>query len=154
MIDRNTTNNVKALAIIMVMLGHLIGAKKIDVNIAWLDIATFGVSLFLFISGYGLYKSYESKGLNGFFRSKIHKVYIPFAIATILIGMSRGFFSDKWTDIVKTILFSAPSLPIDGTMWYIYYIALWYVIFYVVFSLLKTNPTRLTALVFISISIS
>lgn len=153
MIDKSTTDNVKAVAIIMVMLGHLIGAKKIDVNIAWLDIATFGVSLFLFISGYGLYKSYESNGLDNYFQKKIKKVYIPFAIATVFVGMSRGFLGDKWYDILKTILFINPSLPIDGTMWYIYFIVLWYVIFYFVFRFLKTNKTRLMLLVLISTAI-
>lgn len=153
MIDKNTTGNIKAIAIIMVMLGHLIGAKKIDINIAWLDIATFGVSMFLFVSGYGLYKSYETNGLNNYLKKKVKKVYIPFAIATIFVGMSRGFFGDKWSDIVKTIFFMNPSLPIDGTMWYIYFLALWYILFYIVFFLFSTNTTRLFILLLISIAI-
>lgn len=150
MIDKKTTVNVKAIAIIMVMLGHLIGAKKIDINIAWLDIATFGVSLFLFISGYGLYKSFEEKGFNGFFSSKVKKVYIPFAIATFLVGASRGFWGERWIEMVKTISFLNPSLPVDGTMWYIYYIAIWYIAFYLTFRLIKNDALRIISLATIS----
>lgn len=146
MIDKNTTINVKAVAIIMVLSGHLIGAKKTVFNIAWLDIATFGVSLFLFISGYGLYKSFESKGLDGFFNAKIKKVYIPFALATILISGAKGFWSERWPDIVKTILFMNPRLTIDDTMWYVYYIATWYIAFYLVFRLLKNDVLRIIVL--------
>ncbi|EFD4401430.1 acyltransferase family protein [Escherichia coli] len=153
MIDKKATTNVKAIAIIMVMVGHLIGAKKIDVNIAWLDIATFGVSLFLFISGYGLYKSFESKGLSGYFSGKINKVYIPFALVTFLVGGSRGFWGERWPEMIKTVLFLNPSLPVDGTMWYIYYIAVWYAAFFLLFHIFKNDLIRLLMLSAISLLI-
>jgi len=151
MINKESTINLKAIAICMVLFGHLVSAKKIDVNIAWIDVATFGVSIFLFLSGYGLYKSYEQKELKGYFRNKIVNVYMPFILTTILIGAARGFWSDKWLGMIKTILFINPALPIDGTMWYIYYIAMWYVIFYLTFYLLKSDTLRITSLFTISI---
>ncbi|EKN3337479.1 TPA: acyltransferase family protein [Yersinia enterocolitica] len=149
MISKNSSLNIKALAIIMVLVGHLIGVNKLSVPIPFIDIATFGVSLFLFISGYGLVKSYESNGLKNFFIKKIKSVYMPFAIATVLVGMAKGYFSDRWFEIIKTILFINPKLPIDGTMWYIYFIAVWYILFYVSFRFLSNNLLRI---LFLSVS--
>lgn len=154
MISKNSTVNIKAFAILMVLFGHLVGAKKIDVNIAWLDVATFGVSVFLFISGYGLFKSQEAKGLDGFFKSKFKSVYLPFVVATLLVSVSRGFLGNKWPEVLKTVLFVNPSLPVDGTMWYMYYIFMWYVVFYVVFKLVKYDLLRIIIMGVISLTVS
>ncbi len=150
MIDKNATINVKAIAIMMVLFGHLVGAKRTELSGAWEIIATCGVALFLFISGYGLYKSFESKGFQGFWVSKFKKIYVPFVIATFFVGGSRGFWGDRWSEMLETVLFLNLKLTVDGTMWYIYYIVIWYFAFYLIFGLLKTNLLRLMVLAALS----
>lgn len=67
MITKEDTKNIKGFAIIMVLIGHLVAVRHINVNINFLDLATFGVSIFLFLSGFGLYKSCKTNGMDGFF---------------------------------------------------------------------------------------
>lgn len=150
MIDKNATVNVKAVAISMVLFGHLVGAKKVGLSGAWEIIATCGVALFLFISGYGLYKSFEEKGLHDFWINKIKKVYIPFVAATFLVGGSRGFWGERWLEMLETALFLNLKLTVDGTMWYIYYLIIWYLAFYAIFRILQTNALRIMALATLS----
>lgn len=51
--SKHTTNNLKAVAIILVILGHL---GFINKSGAW------GVGIFLLLSGYGLTQSYIKSG--------------------------------------------------------------------------------------------
>lgn len=134
----------------MVLIGHLVAVRQINVNINFLDLATFGVSIFLFLSGFGLYKSCKANGMGGFFKRRFTLVYVPFAISTIFIGLYKGFFDAHFVEILKTITFLNPSLPIDGTMWYIYFIAMWYIIFFAVFSFFKNDLLRLVTLFIVS----
>ena len=68
-LDFVCTEQIKGLAILMVILGHL-NTEFYD----WRFMQPFGsmgVALFLFISGYGLTKSFENKRLDGFFKKRI-----------------------------------------------------------------------------------
>jgi len=153
MFSRNATNNAKGVAIFCVMFFHLAQMKKIPIDGFYSFFATASVSFFLLISGYGLTKSYLKNGLDNFFVKRASAVYIPFALSSIILAAVKGFYPERFLDVMKTITFLAPSLPIDGTMWYIYFIALLYLIFYLSFlfcSRLSLHPAFGASIIFIA----
>lgn len=92
------------------------------------------VSVFLFISGYGLSKSFQAKGqayLDSFFKKRILKVFLPLIVALALYWIvvaipGRSFWSELWTMVLK----GTPILPFS---WFAPVIIYFYLAFYVVF---------------------
>lgn len=133
MMTRSQTEALKGMSIFLVMIGHLITTKKLSLPMELRYLATFSVDAFLIVSGYGLTKSYEINGLNGFFLKRAAGVFYPFIVATISIYIIYG--SDKYTisELISTITFNNFNLSMDTTMWFVYYIVLWYFIFFSIF---------------------
>lgn len=138
MISRDNTMQLKAIAIIIVMIGHLITVNKTPFPNEMRWIASFGVTIFLFLSGYGLMKSFEKNGLNGFFKKRLLTVLVPFYIMTTFTYLINGGSYNNLHDLFKTFTFTNLDMNIDGTMWYIYFISIWYVAFYVAARILKS----------------
>jgi len=147
MISRDNTLQLKAIAIIIVMIGHLITVNKTPLpnELRW--IASFGVTIFLFLSGYGLMKSFEKNGLNGFFKKRFLTVLAPFYIMTTFTYLINASGQSGIYDLLKTLTFTNLEMNIDGTMWYIYFISIWYIAFYVTARVLKSP-----LLIFLSLS--
>lgn len=118
--NRQDSNCLKGFAILMVMLGHL----------RWLNIASIGVILFLFISGYGVFCSYQNKGLNHYFKNKIHKIWIPYVLIFILSYIIHPCYN--LIEFIISILGFNPNPKTDPTMWYISYLFLFYISFFVI----------------------
>ena len=87
----------------------------------------FGVAVFLFLSGYGLQKSYDKNRLQKFWEKRIRRIIPPLAIVTLMIVavckiMNKGEF--KATDIVLSCLGLSNTVnPVTwyiGMMWYCY----------------------------------
>lgn len=151
MLTKQQTTNLKGISIVLVMIGHFVTLGKINITPEWRFIATFSVDAFLAISGYGLTKSFESNGLKGFFRKRIASIAIPFIIANVIIFAIYGYKHYSFIDLVKTITFINFNLTLDGTMWFIYFILMWYFLFYIVF-LLKIS-TGIKAIVLLLLSV-
>ena len=152
-IERNKSNLLRAIAIIMVLIGH---------GFSWLlegDFYIFewagglGVAIFLIISGYGLTESYKAIGLRGFWKKRIISVMVPYWC--VMLGQSFFdfiFFNRKMSVVEWTISFIGYNdykhlNGIDSTMWYITYIMICYVIFFLIFSI-PTNDIIKGALLF------
>lgn len=138
MLERRDTKIIKGLAIIFVIVGHVFLMLGNTSCIS--KIASLGVSLFLFVSGYGLVKSYEKKGFNRFFINKINKIYIPYLINIIvIIFISIYFLKEVYS--IKEILFALLGIDFlskfEPSLWYITYIFIWYLIFYMCFKFEK-----------------
>ena len=148
--DRFCTIQAKGLAIILVILGHLNDQFE---NIKLLQsFGSMGVALFLFVSGYGLTKSYEKNRLDNFFKKRIKTVMLPYSLVTmswILLDLVMGVKHSGVTVISGLIGFDF-SRSIDPTMWYITFLLIWYAVFYLVFAKVKSNLLRLTLLIFVS----
>lgn len=140
----DTTNQLKGVAILTVLIGHLtimLGLLKIPITSY---IGAQGVEIFLFISAFGLVKSYGEKGLEGFFKKRILVIFIPYLLFNlvripyiifnavdidsfpVLNGGDMSFIT-----VIKSLL--AVDIAFDPSMWYIQYILIWYVIFYFIF---------------------
>ncbi|MFV0576032.1 MAG: acyltransferase family protein [Vibrio sp.] len=150
MINRTTTLNLKGLAIILVIFGHLVTSQVLKIPAEFRYFATFSVSVFLILSGYGLTKSYLSNGLKKYTSKRLKSVYIPFFVANIIIYILWGYKSHNISTLIKTISFNQFDLAMDGTMWYIYFIAMWYVLFFFIFSMKITNKAKTTILFIIA----
>lgn len=85
----------KGVAIIMVIISHII-SKCYDASYITNLFGTGGTSIFLLLSGYGLYSSYKNKGIEikSFWESKINKIFIPYILITAIYG---GGKTGAWT---------------------------------------------------------
>lgn len=114
----------KGVAILLIMLAHIgngFGIRYLT------PLGSMGVAVFLFCSGYGLQKSFDTKGLKDFWRKRIVTAYIPYAVFEIVAYV----FFYKSTDFQTVALDLLLIDPIHPFGWYmqclfIYYIAFWF----------------------------
>ena len=126
--DRDHTIELKGVAILLVMLGH--------VNVIP-HAGAYGVALFLMLSGFGLVQSYIKSGLDSFFSKRLSKVLVPYAIITIVWIIAFGhpaITNDDFYHLAITILGIDLNATIDPSMWYISFIIIWYLAFFLIFS--------------------
>lgn len=93
------------------------------------------VSIFFFITGFGLMKSYSLKGneyLNGFLKKRLFPIIIPFIIASLLWQLYVVLVLPEYTANHIHMLAEGDPCVILPTSWFIYAILLCYVIFYIV----------------------
>lgn len=137
-IKRVPSEYLRGLAIVFVVLGHILGGTFgiIDGHITSI-LGIGGVTIFLLLSGYGLYQSYQKNGLQGraYWDKKIEKVFIPYIIITVIFyvymllrGIAPGYIA-----LLRNILCIDYTRTMDGTMWYMNFLPIWYLAFFCVF---------------------
>lgn len=153
-ITKEESKLLKGIAISMVVFGHglniLVPANESFPIIQMLRFSgSWGVSLFLILSGYGLFKSYQSNpSLRNYFKGKINKIMLPYFFVTLIgiISFHKEFnpifiFSLIGLDMTRTV---------DATMWYITFILLWYIAFFLVFKFSKIKvAVKIIIIIFI-----
>lgn len=148
------TSQIKGVAIILVIFGHLSRIAGIDNSMLNL-LGANGVCMFLLISGYGLYKSSEKKGITlSYWKKRLVTVIIPYGVITGIFLLSDMFFLNKEYSpiyILKNILGIDNLTRFDDTMWYIQFILSWYIIFGTVFYFKKLKDLRIGILFLFSI---
>lgn len=139
----------KGIAIIMIVFCH--GCAAIfPFSIARLTtpLGGIGVSVFLFLSGYGLNESAKSKGIEGYWKKKIEKVVYPYLIVfSIYILLMHKFLSLK--DIFLLLLTLKDRS--DYYYWYIGYQFFWYFCYYI--SLKFYNQSRKMKYIVLSVGV-
>lgn len=132
---RNLTDSVKMIAAIAVVVCHLFTFyMHHPAGAAESQFGSLSVSIFFFLSGYGLMCSYSLKGkkyLEGFCIHRISKIIIPLLTAYIiyipilrLINHTGGII-----EAIQRLFSSNPLLPYS---WYVTEITLLYLLFYLV----------------------
>lgn len=123
---------LKAILAILIVTGHLFFyVNNRTVLYPFSVFLTPAVSLFFFISGYGLIKSYLVKGelyLKGFILKRVWGVLCPFLIALIFYFMVLNQPADYWRMIPHLI--EPLYLPFS---WYVFAIIYLYISYYMVF---------------------
>jgi len=153
------TDQIKGLAIIFVLLGHLRSWFHIENIIPKIFSASgaWGVTIFLVLSGYGLTQSYLGKGLTlGSIKRRLVRVLLPYSVVSVLwllidyIHFHKVYsFPSIFTTLIGLNIFK-PEL--DPTMWFITYLLMWYIVFYLIFLLpLHKSIKVLTIFVFASV---
>lgn len=137
-IKRTPSEYIRGIAIVFVVLGHILGGVFgiIDTHITSI-LGIGGVTIFLLLSGYGLFQSYQQNGLQGktYWDKKIGKVFLPYAVITVLYylymrltGTAPGAIA-----LLCNILCVDYARTMDGTMWYMSFLLIWYLAFFCVF---------------------
>ena len=143
---------MKGFAILFVIITHL----PFDFRFFSLrGLGGWGVSTFIFLSGYGLEKSYIAHGNKGFWKKRLTKTYVPFVLAMIVQLIVRLCINETQLRLltIPSLLGVYPVNKIDGSMWFIPYIFLWYAVFFLTTVSKKPFTERVLFLMFSSIII-
>ena len=114
---------LKGIAIMFVIFGH---RGLIDGSGSW------GVSIFLMLSGYGISKSALKKGLDDYWQNRVIGVLVPYVLFSVIqLGLSL-FMGEKLNvgGALCTLMGLDFGLNVDPTMWYISFIFVCYAVFY------------------------
>lgn len=139
LISRHETKILKGYAISAVILEHATGLGLITflTNKSAGILCEIGMGIFLFLSGYGLYKSYLKNGLKQYWEKKITKIIFPYSMIQFIL-LFFSFVDKKNTftaeEIIVHLLGIIPENKLDSTMWYISFLLFLYFVFFVVFS--------------------
>lgn len=120
-LDVQSTNCVKGIAILLILVGHISGTFH---TVVFTPLPAAGVSLFLMLSGYGLSESYKIKGLKHFWGKKITRVIVPYAIIITLLVVFKKYD-------IKLIDYILEITGVKTLYWYIGYQIKWYVVFFI-----------------------
>jgi peptidoglycan/LPS O-acetylase OafA/YrhL len=128
------TDQIKGLAIIIIIIHHLSIHTIANKNSAELLIGFVGVALFLILSGFGLSLSLEKKGIKNFFSKRFIRVYIPVSLALLIeVILNHILLKNKnniWIDFLR--IFTDIN-NLDRNYWFIIFLIFWYCIIYLVF---------------------
>lgn len=132
MITVNNSIILKAIGILMVIFCHIVGVFGIRYAT---PLGGIGVSIFLFISGYGLMESYKKNELDNYFKKRFLKVLLPYGIIVFLDSLIKN---SSFIDIIEQILL----LKTPNFMWFIQYIVFLYFCFYIINKFLKNQVSK------------
>ena len=148
------SRNIQAGAALMIIIHHTVQAITFYGNTRkgpiteWSSFGIFFTSVFLFFSGFGLYKSYRNKEnyLNGFFANRLSRILIPFMLINLIYLIAfRGRINE-----IRHVFTSILGLTLLNTnTWFIVELIILYIVFYVCF---KKSATEEKALLRIFLS--
>lgn len=154
--QRYLTNTVKFIAALLVVNGHtfMYYSGMPDIS-RWINIGAQCVSLFLFLSAYGLMCAYQQKGdkyLQGFLTRRLGRILLPlltaYAIALPVFEIFRG--AVDWTDVLLTLYWGGLYLKFS---WYVTEILVLYLLFYSCAKLSKSPKQLMHMLTFAVIAL-
>lgn len=134
---------LRGIMALLIIFGHV--SSKFAENHSCYGFATFGtpaVSVFFFLSGYGLVASFQKKRkkyLSGFLTRTCIKIFTPFLIASaVWIGLSTTMFGGSLPDELVGFLIFKPPLPYS---WFVYALMVFYIGFYFVYKYFPVSKT-------------
>lgn len=116
------TNALRGLAIICIMCMHAscdAGARVLT------TFGGIGVALFLLLSGYGLSISFQRFGIRCFWRKKLIRIWMPYALFIVALTLIRGDFSHFFS-----YDFLLDFACLRTSYWYISFLIYNYILFY------------------------
>lgn len=155
-IDENALNRERTLALNGIFVGivlfshfnsYVTFTNKLDLlyyNLIYDKIGQLMVTTFLFFSGYGIFESIKNKNnyIDSFFRKRILKLFISFAIALIFYIIMNYFIEEKYS--LNTILLSFTGWEsIGNSNWFIYATFCLYINTLISFKLCKNKTNAL-----------
>lgn len=149
-ISKDDTAMLKGLAILFVLWSHYLGwiydgtYTVMDTIIQKFFHSEYGVSIFLFLSGYGLSFSRSNNGftIKEYIKKRLRGVYLPyitvqFAVLILFIILGKDIVFD--VKLFLSILGVWPYHRLDSSMWYITYC----IYIYVIWAIGNLNKNRL-----------
>lgn len=153
-----STQELKGFAILVILFAHIGYIISPDDRLLWplSNLASVGVHMFLFLSGYGLAYSQIKKPLSigAFYKRRLGKLYIPLWIILPIFFVADYFllgrtYSAKYIGLSFLGIFKSADVAYDvnSPLWYFTFIAFYYVLFPIVFS--KKRPWVSSIVIFI-----
>lgn len=136
-----------ALLIILHHMVQTIGVDKAG-SLGFLEnVGVCFVGIFFFFSGYGLYYSYKKKTdyLHGFLKKRMPSILVPFYVCILVFILVNIAAGEKFKGI-EVVRYLSGFLLLNPQMWYVVEIALFYILFYLVFRLVKNENIAITVL--------
>ena len=141
---KETSNELRGLAILAVIFVHLTYGKFYGTDFLfpvgiWSGVA---VSLFFFLSGYGLAASaiYHPKPIKEFFKKRVLKIYLPLWISLILFLIIDAIVLNQFYPVSEMISAFVGYFPkadlfssINSPLWFLTPLLLYYLVFPFVF---------------------
>ena len=145
-LDKSFSGCLKGLFAVFIALGHLVLLSEPSTSLL-LPLQNFGylcVAFFFMMSGYGLTLGYLKGGLKGFAKKRILKIYVPYMVATLMIGLLYlAFMEDvKISDILIKALIMRPVYA-DRMLWYVFVQVLMYIFFWISFKFIPEKKNNL-----------
>ena len=143
------SNYVKGLSAIGVFLAHTY--YFIEENNCYIIKAFFpfsmlggmGVLLFLFVGGYGIFKSVNNKEFNdkSYWKKRLLNIYLPSIVIEFIFSIITGVLSNELNalTIIKTTFLGA---------WYIDVVMLEYLFFYISFKVFSKQKNKMILMIF------
>lgn len=128
-LNKKVASGMKGLSALYIMLSHLIHSPCWQLGFFLFGGGYLFVGVFFFYSGYGLKKSCEGQMqyLNGFFKRKIVKIYLPFLLAETCYTLLMSYFSGDYSNLLLRCL----GIELSNTiLWYVIEILGLYTLFY------------------------
>lgn len=149
-LERDSTDALKGFLVLYVAIHHYV--QKI-INPGYLYplnyIGFICVSFFFLMSGYGLALSFEKRGnLQGFFRKRILRLYFPFVISNVFVGILYNLTIDAGYSIADILISSVTMRTVYSgvILWYVFVQILMYIVFYISFGFFKNKDIRLAVI--------
>ena len=103
--EKEVSNKIKGIAALCVMLSHYFNRNEIVPPLCMISDGALWVGIFFLFSGFGLERSYQRKDnyLEGFFRKKIVKIYLPFLLAETVYTLAALYKGEKLS-LIEVIL--------------------------------------------------
>lgn len=120
-LNKTNTTAIKGIAILLVIIAH-VGHGGFGIRY-FVPLGSFGVAVFLILSGYGLMESYNRNSLIGFWKKRILRLFVPYLIW--ITGYSLYLFLSGKQIIIN-----------DLRYWFVEYIIIWYIAFYIIMKFL------------------
>lgn len=136
-LDYRTTTAIKGLSMLFILVGHISGTFG---TVIYSPLPPIGVFLFLFLSGFGLCESQRKNGLSSFWIKKITRVLIPYAIVITGVWIFSQYEFDLWKYILEIT-------GLKTSYWYIAFQMKWYIVFFIVMSIIPNRTIELLAVV-------
>jgi len=161
-IDRQTSNVLKGIAIILIVISHVIWSMPSFIRSGYEAVsvlmgpAQIGMLTFLFLSGYGICRSYGLSGIDArkYLWRRFRRVVVPYwavltlYIVAILIFLP-SYFSDKAMQLAILLnycLIVFSPYDIIGVGWFVTYIIMWYLAYLLVSKLQLKEGWKIAAM--------
>ena len=142
-----TSKMILGFFAVLIVFHHLVQqADRNDSGILYI-LENFGVGfvgMFFFFSGYGLYESFKNKPdyLKKFFSKRLPPVLVPF-YCTIIIFLIHHIVTAGFPKAGQFISWLTGWKLINSHMWYIVEIVILYIVFYLLFRIIKNKSIAL-----------
>ena len=157
--DIPATTSLKGIAVLFLLFGHL-SQKCLQQKMFFNLGGYWAVIIFLFLSGHGLYQSYQlSNTKSGFWKKRISKLYVPLWITLVLFIFLDQILINLHHSLPEIVLnflgFHLTNIlvRINAPAWFVEYVMVLYFIFWLVSKLSFSDEVKILVLFCLSFSV-